>query len=626
VLNPQAHTKTSSLLHILRDRAKEQPDRVAYIFLLNGETESESITYGELYVQARAIAAKLQSWQGERALLLYPSGLDFIKAFFGCLYAGVVAVPVYPPRRKQKMSRLLSIFSDAEAKIALTTNSLMTNVNGQLAQSMTLTSIKWLATDYILTNQLLDWKETEINQDTLALLQYTSGSTGTPKGVMVTHGNLLHNSALIHKSFEHTPNSKGVVWLPPYHDMGLIGGVLQPLYGGFPVVLMSPLAFLKKPLRWLQAISRYKATTSGGPNFAYELLCKRITSEQLSSLDLSSWEVAFTGAEPIRVQTLERFTSYFADCGFRKEAFYPCFGLAETTLITSGVLKTESPNVRLLNATELEKNRVVFVNKKEETNLAIIGCGKSCLNQKIVIVDPESFNRCKTEQVGEIWVSGPSVAKGYWNKPLQTDETFQVSLKDSGEGPFLRTGDLGFLDDGELFVTGRLKDLIIIQGRNHYPQDIELTVEQSNSALRSGCGAAFSIEFANQEKLVIAQEVERSHLRKLNANKVIETIHRAIAQQHDLQVYAVLLLKHGSLPKTSSGKIQRRACRDNFLAGSLDLVADWSVNPRGKAKFLNLEADVKSLYQNLQTDKKQEALSEVNNNIAVTRKKESFTL
>lgn len=625
MLNPQTHTKISSLLHILRDRAQDQSDRVAYIFLLNGDTELESITYGELYLQARAIATKLQSWQGERALLLYHSGLDFIKAFFGCLYAGVVAVPVYPPRRKQKMSRLLSIFSDAEAKIALTTSSLMTNVNGQLAQSMTLTSIKWLATDNIPTNQLLDWKETEINQDTLALLQYTSGSTGTPKGVMVTHGNLLHNSALIHKSFEHTPNSKGVVWLPPHHDMGLIGGVLQPLYGGFPVVLMSPLAFLKKPLRWLQAISRYKATTSGGPNFAYELLCKRITSEQLSSLDLSSWEVAFTGAEPIRVQTLERFNSYFSDCGFRKEAFYPCFGLAETTLITSGILKTESPNVRLLNATELEKNRVVFVNKNEETNLAIIGCGKSCLNQKIVIVDPESFNRCKAEQVGEIWVSGPSVAKGYWNKPLQTDETFQAYLKDSGEGPFLRTGDLGFLDDGELFVTGRLKDLIIIQGRNHYPQDIELTVEQSNTALRSGCGAAFSIEFANQEKLVIAQEVERSHLRKLNANKVIEAIHRAIAKQHDLQVYAVLLLKHGSLPKTSSGKNQRRACRDNFLAGSLDLVADWSVNPRGKAKFLNLEADVKSLYQNLQTDKKQEALSEVNNNIAVTRKKESFT-
>jgi len=591
--------KTVTFVDILRERASHQPEEIVYTFLLDGETESDWLTYQVLDRQARAIAATLQSYQtmGERALLLYPPGLEFVAAFFGCLYAGVVAVPVYPPRRDKKNTRLEAIIVDARATIVLTTASLLTTIQ----EALPLVNRHCIATDDLPNDVASAWQEPKINSQSLAFLQYTSGSTGIPKGVMVSHGNLVHNSTLIHQLFGHNPQSRGVIWLPLYHDMGLIGGVLQPLYEGVPVTLMSPISFLKKPLRWLQAISRYQATTSGGPDFAYDLACRRISPEQLSSLDLSSWEVAFSGAEPIRAQTLERFANYFSPCGFRREAFYPCYGMAETTLIVSGGLKTEPPIIRPLKAGELEKNRVVSATEEEESIRFIVGCGRSWLNQKIVIVDPESLTLCEPDQVGEIWVSGASVAQGYWQQPEQTKQTFHNYLADAGEGPFLRTGDLGFLQDGELFITGRLKDLIIIQGRNHYPQDIEITVEQSHPSLRPSGGAAFTIEFAEQEKLVIAHEVERIALRKLNPNEVIRAIRQAIAEEHNLQVYAVLLLKIGGIPQTSSGKVQRRACRERFLSGSLDVVADWSANPRNTVKFRYLEAEVESLFSQLQT-------------------------
>lgn len=603
------NNKTVTFVDILRERASHQPEEIVYTFLLDGETESDWLTYQVLDRQARAIASTLQSYQtmGERALLLYPPGLEFVAAFFGCLYAGVVAVPVYPPRRHQKNTRLEAIIDDARATIVLTTASLLTTIQ----EALPLVNRHCIATDDLPNDVASAWQEPKINSQSLAFLQYTSGSTGIPKGVMVSHGNLVHNSTLIHQLFGHNPQSRGVIWLPLYHDMGLIGGVLQPLYEGVPVTLMSPISFLKKPLRWLQAISRYQATTSGGPDFAYDLACRRISPEQLSSLDLSSWEVAFSGAEPIRAQTLERFANYFSPCGFRREAFYPCYGMAETTLIVSGGLKTEPPIIRPLKAGELEKNHVVSATEEEESIRFIVGCGRSWLNQKIVIVDPESLTLCEPDQVGEIWVSGASVAQGYWQQPEQTKQTFHNYLADAGEGPFLRTGDLGFLQDGELFITGRIKDLIIIQGRNHYPQDIEITVEQSHPSLRPSGGAAFTIEFAEQEKLVIAHEVERSSLRKLNPNEVIGAIRQAIAEEHNLQVYAVLLLKIGGIPQTSSGKVQRRACRERFLAGSLDVVADWSANPRNTVKFRYLEAEVESLFSQLQTSQQQGSLPEL---------------
>ncbi|WP_199301018.1 fatty acyl-AMP ligase [Trichocoleus sp. FACHB-90] len=594
----------STLVDLLDYRAKNQPDSTAYTFLQDGETEAVRLTYKELDRQARAIASQLQSLDapGSRALLLYPPGLEFIAAFFGCLYASVVAVPAYPPRRNQNLSRLQAIASSCQATIALTTTSLSGSIEDRFTEDAEFGRLHWLATDNINSDQAQTWQKPGLSQSTLAFIQYTSGSTGTPKGVMITHGNLWHNSALIHQSFADTPNSQGVTWLPSYHDMGLIGGVLQPLYVGAPMVLMPAVAFMQRPFRWLEAISRYKATTSGGPNFAYDLCIRKITPEQRATLDLSSWEVAFTGAEPVRAETLEQFASTFADCGFRKEAFHPCYGMAETTLIVSGGLKKAPPIIRQVDGAALERNRVVASVGKSESTRTIVGCGQTWLDQKILIVDPESLTPCPDTQIGEIWVSGPSVADGYWNRPEETEKTFHGYLADTKEGPFLRTGDLGFLQDGELFVTGRIKDVIIIRGQNHYPQDIELTVEKSHPALRPGCGAAFAVELKG-ERLVIVQEVERTYLRKLDVNEVVGAIRQAVAAEHALQIYATVLVKTGSIPKTSSGKIQRHACRSGFLSGSLNVIEDWSENPQGKSKFLNLQAEVESVLQKLSTSK-----------------------
>ena len=599
----------STIVDTLCYRKNNQPDKIAYTFLQQGETESNSLTYQKLDWQARAIAAQLQLLKvtGERALLLYPSGLEFIVAFLGCLYAGVVAVPAYPPRRNQNIFRLQTIVVDAQASVVLTTTSLLPSIKIKFAHNPELKVLRWLATDNISNDLAKSWQKPNLHGSTLAFLQYTSGSTGTPKGVMVTHGNLLHNSAFINKRFKVTPNSLGVSWLPLYHDMGLIGGVIQPLYAGIPIVLMSPIDFIQKPLRWLQAISQYQATISGGPNFAYDLCLRKISPEQLASLDLSTWKVAFNGAEPIRAETLESFAKYFSHCGFRSKAFYPCYGMAETTLMVSGGVKTESTVIRWVKSVDLEQNRVVATTAEQKDARSIVSCGQNWLDHKIAIVNPQSLTRCLNNQVGEIWVFSKSVTQGYWNRPKQTQEIYHAYLKDTGEGPFLRTGDLGFLQDGELFVTGRIKDLVIIRGRNHYPQDIEQTAQKIHPALRPNCGAAFSVETAGRERLVIAHEVERSYLRKLDIKAVAEAIRRVVAEEHNLQVYAVLLLKTGSLPKTSSGKIQRHTCRSQYLAESLDVVADWCAGLPGNTEFLDLEADREKLLDEALTGQESEA-------------------
>ncbi len=573
--NHELPVSAATLVDLLRGRAEQQPDRRAFTFLLDGESTEQHLTYAELDQQARAIGALLQAAvaPGERALLLYPPGLEYIAAFFGCLYAGVIAVPAYPPhpaRLERTFPRLRAIALDAQPAVALTTTAILPMAEALFAQAADTGGLRWLATDRG-AGEPAAWHAPTIGDATLAFLQYTSGSTGTPKGVMLTHGNLLHNSALIRRYFAHGPDSRGVIWLPPYHDMGLIGGIIQPLYAGFPVVLMSPVAFLQQPLRWLQAISKYRATTSGGPNFAFDLCVRKSTPEQRASLDLSSWKVAFSGAEPVRTETLDRFAATFGPSGFRREAFYPCYGLAEATLIASGGEAAEPPLVRSFQAEALGRNQALDAPASDEPRL-LVGCGRSAADQQIVIADPQSLVRCSPRQVGEIWVRGPSIAQGYWRREEQTEQTFQARLADSGEGPFLRTGDLGCLIDGELFITGRLKDLLIIRGVNHYPHDIEQTVEQSHAALRPGCGAAFAVEVEGEERLVVAQELDRQH-RQANIDAVIGVIREAVAREHELQVYAVLLLKTGSIPKTSSGKIQRHACRDGFLDHTLEVQA-----------------------------------------------------
>lgn len=570
----------STLVEILRWRAVHQPQQRAFTFLTDGEAVEESVGYQELDRRARAVAVVLLevAEKGDRVLLLYPAGLEFHAGFLGCLYAGMVAVPTYPPdpvRRARTLPRLQAIVADAQARVVLTTASILSIVDALFVQAPELENLRWLASDSIGSERAERWQDPSASGATLAFLQYTSGSTGMPKGVMLTHANLLHNQAVIAspRVCGHTEQSVWVSWLPLYHDMGMCGGLLQPLYGGFHAVILSPLAFLQRPVRWLQAISRYRANTSGGPNFAYDLCVRRTSNEQRATLDLSSWDFAFNGSEPVRDETLQRFADTFADCGFRREAFYPCYGLAEATLIVAGGHKASPPVTRTLNKAALDRGEVVEDLSGKQGSVTLVGCGQTIPDQKILIADPESLRQCAPHRIGEIWVSGPSVGQGYWQRPEETERSFRGFLADTGEGPFLRTGDLGFLSSDELVVTGRLKDLIIIRGRNHYPTDIERTAEGSHPTLRAGCSAAFSVDVSGEERLVLVQELDRHQ--DLELNEAIGAIRQQVTEQHDVEVYAVSLIKRGSIPKTSSGKVQHHACRELFLNGRLDLVADW---------------------------------------------------
>jgi acyl transferase domain-containing protein/acyl-CoA synthetase (AMP-forming)/AMP-acid ligase II/NADPH:quinone reductase-like Zn-dependent oxidoreductase/NAD(P)-dependent dehydrogenase (short-subunit alcohol dehydrogenase family)/acyl carrier protein len=565
----------TTLVEMLALRARKHPDRVAYVFLVDGENEQISITYGQLERRCRALGRMLieMGMSGERALLLFPSGFDYITAFFGCLYAGVIAVPAYPPRLNKPTPRLQAIVADARARLVLSTTTIQTNLEARFQQFPDLAALRWLAVDPVGEERAEEWRDPGVGKDSLAFLQYTSGSTSTPRGVMVTHDNLMYNSALICRGFGLDEQWIGVTWLPLYHDMGLIGAIIQTVFSGDTTYVMSPVAFLQRPFRWLQAVSRHRGALTGGPNFAYELCIHRISAEQRATLDLSCLQVAASGAEPVRKETIDRFSETFASCGFRKEAFYPCYGLAEGTLIASGGTKTAPPVYFHIQEKALEQNRIVPVSPDDPAAHVFVGCGQDLPGQKIAIVDPETRLLCPPDRIGEIWIKGPSIAQGYWNRPEVSEQIFRARLADSGDGPYLRTGDLGFLNVGEVYIAGRKKDLIIIRGRNHYPQDIEYTVETSHPALRPTCAAAFSVEAANEERLVVVQEVERPH--KLDADAVITAIRQAVAREHELEVHAVVLLKPGGIPKTSSGKIQRHACRQGYLGGTLDAVAQW---------------------------------------------------
>jgi len=584
---PQA----STLVEVLRRRALAGPDRRAYTFLLDGESREVHLTYGELDRQARTIAARLQDLDaaGERVLLLYPPGLQYAAAFFGCLYAGAAAVPVYPPRPNRPDPRVRSILTDARPRVVLTTSAILPNAERLLGGEA---GVHWLATDGLDLDEAAAWLQPVLDPGDLAFLQYTSGSTSAPKGVMVSHGNLVHNERLIQRAFRVTAESVVVGWLPLYHDMGLIGNLLQPLWAGCPCVLMSPVDFLQRPRRWLAALSRYGGTISGGPNFAYDLCARKLTDADREGLDLSRWAVAFNGAEPVRAETLERFAAAFASCGFRREALYPCYGLAEGTLLVTGGTVGEPPVVGRFRAAELARHRVVEAGPGEEMR-PLVASGRTRTDtdgQELVIVDPESLRRCAEGEVGEIWLRGASVAGGYWGRPELTESAFRAATA-AGEGPFLRTGDLGFLHGGDLYVAGRLKDLIIIRGRNHYPQDIELTVELSHPVLRPGCGAAFAVEEGGEERLVVVQEVRRD-ARDADFAAVLEAMRRAVAEEHEVQLLAAVLIRTASLAKTSSGKVRRQACREAYLSGELAVVAAWEQEATGTLKIEELAADL----------------------------------
>lgn len=579
ILTPARHStrfpsQWRSLVELLRSRAETEGHRKLFTFLSEGATPERSLSYAELDQRARTIGACLQdvNARGQRVLLLFPPGLDYIAAFFGCLYANAIAVPAYPPRQNRNVDRLRKVVYDARPAIALTTQTVMTEIESGLGEYPDLKALKWIAADKLASYWSWEWCDLNPDPGTLAFLQYTSGSTANPKGVMVSHGNLLHNEGLIQRAFGQSSSSIIVGWLPLFHDMGLIGNVIQPLYAAAECVLFSPMSFLQRPSRWLEAISRYRATTSGGPNFAYDLCVRKIKPEDRETLDLSSWKVAFNGAEPIRSETLDRFSAAFEPCGFRREAFFPCYGLAEATLFVSGGPGTSKPVVRNFQRTALDQNLIVSASSGEEDVRSLVGCGYAP-EHEVVIVDPESHTVCERGRVGEIWISSESVAQGYWNQAEESIRTFQANL-DTGVGTYLRTGDLGFIDDGQLYVTGRLKDLIIIRGRNCYPEDIEHTVGQCDRALRPGEGVVFSTEVEGEERLIVVHEVARDY-RSDDLPKVVENVRRRVAEEHDLQLFHIALIQPGTLLRTSSGKVRRQAMKKIFLEGKNRVLYQW---------------------------------------------------
>lgn len=562
----------ASWVEVLQEQGSLNPDKVAFTFLADGERTAVSLTYRQLDQQARAVAAELaiHAAAGARVLLLYPSGLEFIAGFFGCLYAGMAGVPAAPPLKPNAMERIERLGHDAGVSAVVTTAALHSRLFRRIEAGSPLRALPWVATDTIDPAAGSTWLPPSVAQTTLAFLQYTSGTTGNPKGVMVSHGNLLSNAALIAARFEASAQSPAVSWLPPFHDMGLIGFILMPVFVGNHCVLMTPSHFVQRPARWLEAISRYRALIAGGPNFAYDICSRRVTPEELSALDLSDWSLAFNGSERVRADTLMRFSERFAGAGFRPEAFFPTYGLAEATLFVSGGPKNRKPPSLTVLPGDLERNCVAILPEATAGGIQFVGCGRIELGQPLAIVDPESAALCPEDKVGEVWVQGPCVAQGYWRKPAESAETFSAVLASSAPEPFLRTGDLGFIHGGELYVTGRLKELIIIHGMNHYPQDIETTLERCDPACAAGGKAAFALEADGEERLAVAVEIE-AHAGH-NLPRLASVIRREVHQQHELAVEFVLFVRQGLLPKTTSGKIRRGRCRADFLAGRLQVL------------------------------------------------------
>lgn len=569
--------ESATFVDLLRQRAAARPDHVVYTYLTDGDEREERLTYAELDRRARAIAAHLQgrAGPGDRVLLIFQSDLQFVTSFFGCLYAGAVAVPGYPPRfhqnlPDQNLARLSAMLGDCRPAVMLTTEAIRTRMEGMLPALPQFHGLPVIATDALERAEPGAWKPPALDAGTLAFLQYTSGSTGDPKGVQITHGNLMHNEGQIERAFGLGTSSVVVGWLPLHHDMGLIGMLLQPLYDGGTCVFLSAGHFLQRPLRWMRAVSRYRGTITQGPDFGYRLLARPWKPEELAGLDLSSLTATLNGAEPVRADTLRDFAAVFAPHGFDAQSFFPCYGMAEATLLVSGAHGKRTPTLKHVSAPALLEDRVVDAPEGAPEARALVGCGLPCPDIDVAIVDPVTLRRAGPGRVGEIWFAGPNVSAGYWNKEALNAEQFRAHTA-SGEGPYYRSGDLGFLEDGMLFINGRLKDLIIIEGRNHYPQDIERTVEVAYGTFQAGGAAAFSMEYDGIERLVVVQELER-RVREVDAVEAGLAVRRAVSAAHEIVPREVVFLKAGGLPKTSSGKVQRRACKLALRKGELQIL------------------------------------------------------
>jgi 8-amino-7-oxononanoate synthase len=566
-----------TLVDLLEYRAAIQPPHVVFRFINSDGREEDGLTFATLQRRARAIAAHLAEHvvPGDRVVLLVPPGLEYVSAFFGCLYAGAVAVPAYPPNPRRADPRVARIVADCGARIALVSDAFMARLDGWLALTPELSALTWLDAGRLADGDASPWRAPAVTGGSLAMLQYTSGSTGDPRGVMLSHANLLHNSAVIHRVSAHRAHDNGVFWLPPFHDMGLIGGILQPIYAGLSAALMAPATFLQRPLRWLEAMSRYRATTSGAPNFAYDLCVERIGDAERATLDLSHWRTSFNGAEPIRADTIERFSQAFAASGLRRDVILPCYGLAEGTLLVSGGPAERAPLLVAADRRSLESGELHAPDERGTSSIALVASGEPVAEQVVAIVDPDTGARCEGYQVGEIWVAGESVAAGYWGRPEASVATFQARLADS-ELAFLRTGDLGVMKQGQLIVTGRLKDLVILDGRNYYPHDIEVAAERSHPALRAGFTAAFGVAGEGRERLVLVAEVARQHKAESDS-ALFQAIRTELAGTIGVVPDEIVLIRQNTILRTSSGKIQRRACRAAYLGGALDVVGRWKI-------------------------------------------------
>ncbi|HEX8051916.1 MAG TPA: fatty acyl-AMP ligase, partial [Thermoleophilaceae bacterium] len=566
-----AYSETS-LAEVLRNRAESTPDDTAFIFLEEDGSEQPA-TYGELHSEARKVAAVIDaqnSSPGGPVLLLFAPGLDYVAALFGCFYAGAPAVPAFPPdpfRISRTLPRLLAILEDSAADLVLTTEPLRESLEEWLRSGGS--SSRVVATD-VPHGGAENPAAGDPPSDALAMLQYTSGSTRSPSGVMLAHEQLLSNAARMQVAFEFSERDVATIWLPPYHDMGLIGGIIQSVYSGMRCVLMSPLTFLKRPITWLSALSRHRATVSGAPNFAYDLCVRRTKPEEREGLDLSNLELTFSGSEPVSAATLTEFSRTFAPYGFRHEAFLPAYGLAEATLMVSGTARLAGPRLFTADRDQLERGCVVESASGGDDARVLVSCGAPPIDHTVAIVDPSSLQKCPEGRVGEIWFSGPNVARGYWRKPEETRETFHATTSDTGEGPFLRTGDLGFLLDGQVFVSGRLKDVIVVNGRNYHPVDIEKGCEAAVPGVRRGCGAVFAMESPDgREGIGVVYEVGAGNG---DHAETLDAVRRAISMETSMKPEAVALVAPRTIPKTSSGKIQRYLCRERLLADELDTV------------------------------------------------------
>lgn len=615
---PAPEPAPDTLVDLLRRQADRYEDKVAFIFNPDGSEEKSRLTYRELDVKARAIATNLQRQgaEGQRVLLMCRAGLDNITGFFGCLYAGAVPVPL---DESWSSRRVEAVVPDARAGFVLvapgTRRKIKDTIDGLTGGKL----LRWCTTE-VPPVYAEGWMMPDVDADTHAMLQYSSGSTRAPRASVLTHRNLMYNLETIRQAWgqiderlfdDSATGVTGVSWLPHYHDMGLVGGALVPIDAGFTIVVMSPGAFLMRPLRWLEVMSRYRAPISAGPDFGYHWCVKRSTPEQRAGLDLSNWSIAITGGEPVRAATLRRFAEAFAPVGFRPEAFVPAYGLTEATLALSGVSETletpetpdpsttsdpsatsdpsgpavfSGPLIHHIDRTSLGEDRVVAAPPDDAGAVALVGCGGLHGRHSIVIVDPETLRLREADEVGEIWITGPSVASGYWEKPEETEHTFSAFLADRppgmAGGPYLRTGDLGFLRSGQLFITGRCKDLIIIGGVHYYPNDIEETVQECHPALLPARCAAFSVEPRRDfERLVVVQEVHRHRIGELDLAEVIDVIRAAIDKRHGIEASSVLLVRPQRIPTTSNAKVQRGQCKQLFLDDKLEPVAQWHAPP-----------------------------------------------